>query len=138
MIFDCLLCELPRVVWQERPLLHSPWDLEEGFDWMHLSQRGVAICKLDGCDAKRPHVTTGVVRGVVLLLAGYDLATQHNLNYSFRLSQSPLAIYSSNNKRGKEVRLLNLLNPFMPSFSNETLKCIYLYLSLISSSLIYS
>lgn len=58
---------------RQRPLVDSPRDLEEGFDWMHLSQRGVSIGQLDGCDAQGPHVTAGVVRVVVLLLTGDDL-----------------------------------------------------------------
>lgn len=69
-----LECGLPPAVWLERPLLDSPWDFEEGFNWMHLSQWGISVCQLDGCDAKRPHITAGVIGVVILLFTGYDLA----------------------------------------------------------------
>lgn len=52
----------------------SPWDLEEGFDRMHLCQWGVSVGQLYGCDAQRPHITAGIIRVVILLLAGDDLA----------------------------------------------------------------
>lgn len=71
-----LPCLQPPAVWWQRPLVDSPRDLEEGFHWMHLSQRGVSICQLDGRDAQGPHITAGVVRVVVLLLAGNDLTEQ--------------------------------------------------------------
>lgn len=70
--------------------MDSPWDLEEGFDWMHLSQWGISVCQLDGRDAERPHITAGVVRVVILLFTGYDLVTRDHsdhLNIYFRLSQ---------------------------------------------------
>lgn len=92
----CVLCVQPPVVWSERPLVDSPWDLEEGFDWMHLSQRGVSICQLDGGDAERPHVTAGIVGVVILLFTGYDLARQHHcdhLNNSFKLLVSPKKLF---------------------------------------------
>lgn len=63
--------------------MDSPRDLEEGLDWVHLGQRGVSICQLDGGDAQGPHVAAGVVRVVVLLLAGYDLPIkQHSERWS--------------------------------------------------------
>ncbi len=61
--------------------MDSPWDFEEGFNRMQLSQRGISVCQLDGCDAKRPHITAGVVRVVILLLTGYDLEVQHNSDH---------------------------------------------------------
>lgn len=69
----CVL--VPSATGRERPLLDSPRDLEEGLDGMHLGQRGVSVGQLDGGDAQRPNITAGVVRVVVLLLAGNDLHT---------------------------------------------------------------
>lgn len=66
---------VPSAAGLERPLLDSPRDLEEGLDGMHLGQRGVSVGQLDGGDAQRPNITAGVVRVVVLLLAGDDLHT---------------------------------------------------------------
>lgn len=66
---------VPSAAGLERPLLDSPRDLEEGLYGMHLGQRGVAVGQLDGSDAQRPNITAGVVRVVVLLLAGDDLHT---------------------------------------------------------------
>lgn len=80
--FTLSLCGQPPAVWWERPLVDSPRDLEEGFNRMHLCQWGISICQLDGSDAKRPHVTAGVVRVVILLFTGYDL--QHNTTLTFR------------------------------------------------------
>lgn len=91
---------------QERPLLDSPWDLEEGLNRMHLGQRGVSICQLDGRDAKRPHITAGVVRGVVLLLTGYDLATKTPFK---QLTGTVLNYFSSKGKYKSEVGLLETL-----------------------------
>lgn len=51
----------------------SPWDLEEGFDWVHLRERGIPFGQLDGCDAQRPDIAAGIVRIVVLLLTSDDL-----------------------------------------------------------------
>lgn len=76
--FKLSLCQLPPAVWQERPLLDSPWDLEEGFNWMHLSQRGISVRQLDGRDTERPHVAAGIIRVVILLFTGYDLETAHS------------------------------------------------------------
>lgn len=60
---------------RERPLVDSPRDFEKGLDGMHLGERGVSVCQLDGGDAQGPNVTAGVVGIVVLLLAGDDLRT---------------------------------------------------------------
>lgn len=55
--------------------MDSPRDLEEGFNWMHLSQWGISVCQLDGSDAERPHITTSVVGVIILLFTGDDLGT---------------------------------------------------------------
>lgn len=90
--------------------MNSPWDLEEGFNWMHLSQRGISVCQLNGCDAERPHITAGVVRVVILLFTGYDLETYHKsdrLNNSFTVMES---CFSKNTRKSaSEVRLSHFL-----------------------------
>lgn len=65
----------PLAAGRERPLLDSPRDFEEGLDGMHLRQWGVSVGQLDGGDAQRPNITAGVVRVVILLLAGDHLCT---------------------------------------------------------------
>lgn len=80
------LPELPSAVCLERPPVDSPWNFEEGFDWVHLSQGWVSICQLNGCDSQGPHVTAGVVGVIELLLTGYDLTTWHRHN--IRLTSS--------------------------------------------------
>lgn len=89
--FFMSLWQLPPAVWQERPLLDSPWDLEKGFYWMHLSQRGISVCQLDGCDAERPHIAAGIIGVVVLLFTGYDLETIHRVH--FRQSPSGKSVF---------------------------------------------
>lgn len=92
--------------------MDSPRDLEERFHWMHLSQWGISICQLDGCDAERPHITAGVVRVVVLLFTGYDLAMKHSADHQGSLFKPFPKYFSFQYVRRKEDLLVteNFIN----------------------------
>lgn len=53
-----------------------PRYFEQGSHWVEVRQGRVSISQLDGGDAERPDVTAGIVGGVQLLLASYDLQAE--------------------------------------------------------------
>lgn len=78
-----------------------PRYFEQGSHWVEVRQGRVSISQLDGGDAERPDVTAGIVGGVQLLLAGYDLQAEGGVVKEYwraakkSMKQSPLTINQS-------------------------------------------
>lgn len=78
-----------------------PRYFEQGSHWVEVRQGRVSISQLDGGDAERPDVTAGIVGGVQLLLAGYDLQAEGGVVKEYwraakkSMKQSPFTINQS-------------------------------------------